>query len=86
MKLKRQPIDYQERRKIALIYCPGCEKQVSSIARTCPVCGYPIASQISEDSYLRYLARNVDEWVRIGVAENPSAPADLLRMLARDKK
>ena len=30
---------------MALISCPECKKHVSSIAPTCPNCGYPIASR-----------------------------------------
>lgn len=27
---------------MALIYCPECQKRISSSALTCPECGYPI--------------------------------------------
>lgn len=29
---------------MALIICPECGKKVSDLAKTCPDCGYPIAS------------------------------------------
>lgn len=32
---------------MALIKCPECGKQVSSMANACPECGYPIASKPS---------------------------------------
>ena len=30
---------------MALIFCPECSKQVSTAAKVCPGCGYPIADQ-----------------------------------------
>lgn len=30
---------------MALINCPECAKQVSSLARACPQCGYPVAEK-----------------------------------------
>ena len=29
---------------MALIQCPECNKQVSSFAKACPECGYPISN------------------------------------------
>ncbi|MBR6341189.1 MAG: hypothetical protein IKR64_04735 [Treponema sp.] len=34
----------KRRRKMALIQCPECNKQVSSFAKACPECGYPISN------------------------------------------
>jgi hypothetical protein len=31
---------------MALIECPECKKPVSSEARSCPVCGYPVAEKV----------------------------------------
>lgn len=33
---------------MALIKCPECGKEVSDMATQCPVCGYPIANEISK--------------------------------------
>lgn len=33
---------------MALIFCPDCGKQVSSTAKTCPMCGYPIKNALEE--------------------------------------
>lgn len=33
---------------MALIQCPDCKRQVSSEAKTCPSCGYPIAERLDE--------------------------------------
>lgn len=33
---------------MALISCPECDKQISSKASSCPVCGHPIAAQTIE--------------------------------------
>jgi hypothetical protein len=33
---------------MALINCPECGKQVSTEARTCPACGYPIAEKLAQ--------------------------------------
>ena len=30
---------------MSLIYCPECKKQVSSLAKSCPYCGYPISEK-----------------------------------------
>jgi hypothetical protein len=32
---------------MALIECPECKKQVSSEARACPYCGYPVAEKVN---------------------------------------
>ena len=33
---------------MALINCPECGKQVSTEAKTCPACGYPIAEKLAQ--------------------------------------
>ena len=33
---------------MALINCPECGKQVSTVAATCPSCGYPVAEKLSQ--------------------------------------
>ena len=33
---------------MALIQCPDCKRQVSSEAKSCPSCGYPIAERLQE--------------------------------------
>jgi hypothetical protein len=33
---------------VALIPCPECEKQVSTVADACPNCGYPVARKLAE--------------------------------------
>jgi len=35
---------------MALIQCPDCKRQVSSEAKSCPSCGYPVAERLSEGS------------------------------------
>lgn len=35
---------------MALINCPECGKSVSSLARACPVCGYPVAEKLAANS------------------------------------
>ena len=32
---------------MALIHCPECNKQVSSAARACPACGFPVAESLA---------------------------------------
>jgi uncharacterized membrane protein YdbT with pleckstrin-like domain len=32
---------------MALIHCPECNKQVSSAARACPSCGFPVAESLA---------------------------------------
>ncbi len=44
---------------MALIQCPECKKEVSSAAKSCPFCGYPIA-QTSSDT------------VRIAIDQHPN--------------
>ncbi len=34
---------------MALIDCPECRKPVSTAAKTCPNCGYPIAEKLAQD-------------------------------------
>jgi hypothetical protein len=36
-----------------LIECPECKKQVSSEARSCPVCGYPVAEKVADAAMAR---------------------------------
>ena len=33
---------------MALIDCPECGKQVSTAAKACPVCGFPVAEQVAQ--------------------------------------
>ncbi len=33
---------------MALVNCPECGKQVSTAARTCPSCGYPVAEKLAQ--------------------------------------
>ena len=33
---------------MALIQCPDCKRQVSSEAKSCPSCGYPVAERLSD--------------------------------------
>jgi hypothetical protein len=37
---------------MALIDCPECGKQVSTAAKTCPNCGYPVAEKVAEQPAL----------------------------------
>ena len=33
---------------MALITCPECQAQVSSVAQSCPKCGYPVSEHVAE--------------------------------------
>jgi hypothetical protein len=35
---------------MALIECPECQKPLSTEARTCPNCGYPLADKLAQDA------------------------------------
>lgn len=37
-----------------LIECPECKTQISSVACSCPSCGYPIAPRVIEQTAKRY--------------------------------
>ncbi|HEY6168332.1 MAG TPA: PH domain-containing protein [Verrucomicrobiae bacterium] len=35
---------------MALVQCPECSREVSSVAKACPACGYPIAEKLVQPS------------------------------------
>ncbi len=52
---------------MALIKCPECGKEISSVAESCPHCGYPIQRKIKEETKAE--ATNTEpvnpEWINI---------------------
>ena len=53
---------------MALIQCPECGKRVSSFAKSCPECGYPIAKQENEEVDIQ--PEHNAEVAPNGIAEN----------------
>jgi len=53
---------------MALIQCPECGKRVSSFAKSCPECGYPIAKQNNENVNIK--PKNNSEIAQNDTAEN----------------
>lgn len=46
---------------MALINCPECSRQISSSAKACPHCGYPLSGQIKTEDDSRDIVANVDD-------------------------
>ncbi|MDO4373156.1 MAG: zinc ribbon domain-containing protein [Clostridia bacterium] len=58
---------------MALITCPECGSQVSSMAKTCPNCGYGIAAE-------------TNDIIRIRIDNDPQIPGYSVRIFNADTK
>ena len=53
-----------------LVKCPECARQVSTKARSCPNCGYPLLAETKKPTFTEDLGnvKSVGVWVAIGVS------------------
>lgn len=47
---------------MALVKCPECGKEVSSLANTCIGCGFPIKEYVEQDTFKKG-GRNLLQWI-----------------------
>lgn len=58
---------------MALITCPECGKQISSLTKNCPNCGYPIMLE-------------TNDIIRIKIDSDPQVPGYVIRVFNADTK